>query len=238
MVNLVANAFQMKPGWGLYSLFVLLAAVAALAFSGVLSRRQMESERTPAATPAPAPAAQPANRGLYITIGAVFVLAVLVMAGIYVPKYAKTHALGGNTAATAPAAPATAAPTPAPAAPAVAAPPAAPAPAAATPAKPQAASAAAPPPGPDPKQLQALRDQIDQLTSRAAAVNAGLDSLEKQQEAQGYGLRGDMVASQQRMQTDIARAESALQAKDVDSAQQYLGMGETEAEKLEKFLGR
>ncbi len=238
MVNLVANAFQMKPGWGLYSLFVLLAAVAALAFSGVLSRRQMESERTPAATPAPAPAAQPANRGLYITIGAVFVLAVLVMAGIYVPKYAKTHALGGNTAATAPAAPATAVATPAPAAPAVAAPPAAPAPAAATPAKPQAASAAAPPPGPDPKQLQALRDQIDQLTSRAAAVNAGLDSLEKQQEAQGYGLRGDMVASQQRMQTDIARAESALQAKDVDSAQQYLGMGETEAEKLEKFLGR
>jgi len=96
----------------------------------------------------------------------------------------------------------------------------------------------APPPGPDPKQLQALRDQIDQLTSRASAVNAGLDSLEKQQEAQGYGLRGDMVASQQRMQTDIARAESALQAKDVDSAQQYLGMAETETEKLEKFLGR
>lgn len=188
----------------------------------------------------PAPAAQPAQRGLYITIGAVVVLAVLVAAGIYVPKYAKTHALGGNTAATAPAAPATAAPTPAPAAPAVAATPATPAHLAAAPAKPQDASAAAPavPPGPDPKQLQALRDQIDQLTSRAAAVNAGLDSLEKQQEAQGYGLRGDMVAAQQRMQTDIARAESALQAKDVDSAQQYLGMAEAETEKLEKFLGR
>ncbi len=189
----------------------------------------------------PAPAAQPTQRGLYITIGAVFVLAVLVMAGIYVPKYAKTHALGGNTAATAPAAPASpAVATPAPAAPAVPAAPAAPAHAAAAPAKPQNASAAAPaaPPGPDPKQLQALRDQIDQLNGRAAAVNAGLDTLEKQQEAQGYGLRGDMVAAQQRMQTDIARAESALQAKDVDSAQQYLGMAETETEKLEKFLGR
>jgi hypothetical protein len=188
----------------------------------------------------PAPAAQPTQRGLYITIGAVFVLAVLVLAGIYVPKYARTHALGGNATAPAPTAPATAAPTPAPAAPAVAAAPAAPAPPAAVSAKPQGASAAAPaaPPGPDPKQLQALRDQIDQLTSRAAAVNAGLDSLEKQQEAQGYGLRGDMVAAQQRMQTDIARAESALHEKDVDSTQQYLGMAEAETEKLEKFLGR
>jgi hypothetical protein len=185
----------------------------------------------PAMVPPPPP---PTNRGLYITIGAVLVLAVLVMAGIYVPKYAKTHALGASTPAAAPAAPVTASPTPAPAAPA---------PAAAAPAKPQGVSASAPavpapPPGPDPKQLQALRDQIDQLTSRASAVNAGLDSLEKQQEAQGYGLRGDMVAAQQRMQTDIARAESALQAKDVDSAQQYLGMAETQTEKLEKFLGR
>jgi eukaryotic-like serine/threonine-protein kinase len=210
------------------------------------------ARETRAAFPAPVPVAQPAQRGLYITIGAVLVLAVLVLAGIYVPKYAKTHALGGNTAATAPAAPATVVATPAPAAPAVAATPAAPAVAAApaapaapaaVSAKPQGASASAPavpapPPGPDPKQLQAVRDQIDQLTSRAAAVNAGLDSLEKQQEAQGYGLRGDMVASQQRMQTDIARAESALHAKDVDSAQQYLGMAEAETEKLERFLGR
>ncbi|MGC1830773.1 MAG: hypothetical protein WA663_10245, partial [Candidatus Acidiferrales bacterium] len=121
------------------------------------------------------------------------------------------------------------APVPAPATPA------APAPAAAAPAKPQIASA---PPGPDPKQLQELRDQIDQLNGRAAAVDAGLDSLEKQQEAQGYGLRGDMVAGRQRMHADIARAESSLHDKDVDNTQKYLSMAEAETEKLEQFLGR
>ncbi|MGA8367901.1 MAG: hypothetical protein ACLQMT_11245 [Candidatus Acidiferrales bacterium] len=183
---------------------------------------------TPAATSPPA--THPAHRGLYITLGAVVVLAVLALGGIYIPKYAKTHALGGNTPATAPAAtPAPVAPVPAPATPA------APAPAAAAPAKPQIASA---PPGPDPKVLQGLRDQIDQLNGRAAAVDAGLDSLEKQQEAQGYGLRGDMVAGRQRMHADIARAESSLHDKDVDNTQKYLSMAEAETEKLEQFLGR
>jgi hypothetical protein len=114
---------------------------------------------------------------------------------------------------------------------------------AAAPAKPQDASASAPavpapPPGPDPKVLQGLRDQIDQINSRAAAVDAGLDSLERQQEAQGYGLRGDMVASRQRMHADIARAESSLHEKDVDSTQNYLSMAEAETGKLEQFLGR
>ena len=75
-------------------------------------------------------------------------------------------------------------------------------------------------------------------TGRAAAVDAGLDSLEKQQEAQGYGLRGDMVAGRQRMHADIARAESSLHDKDVDNTQKYLSMAEAETEKLEQFLGR
>jgi hypothetical protein len=191
----------------------------------------MENSNRPE-NPAPTspPAVHPTHRGLYITLGAVLVLAVLALGGIYVPKYAKTHALGGNNAATAPAAaPVTAAP---------AAVPAAPAPAAAAPAKPAAPAAPAPPPGPDPKVLQGLRDQIDQINSRAAAVDAGLDSLEKQQEAQGYGLRGDMVAGRQRMHADIVRAESSLHDKDVDSTQNYLSMAEAEAEKLEQFLGR
>jgi hypothetical protein len=198
----------------------------------------MENSARPE-NPAPTspPAVQPTHRGLYITLGAVLVLAVLVLGGIYVPKYAKTHALGGSNAASAPAAaPAPVAPVPAPAA--VPAAPAAPAPAAAAPAKPAAPAAPAPPPGPDPKVLQGLRDQIDQINSRAAAVDAGLDSLEKQQEAQGYGLRGDMVASRQRMHADIARAESSLHEKDVDSTQNYLSMAGAEAEKLEQFLGR
>ncbi|MGC1829904.1 MAG: hypothetical protein WA663_05790, partial [Candidatus Acidiferrales bacterium] len=65
----------------------------------------MENSTRPE-TPAPTspPATHPAHRGLYITLGAVVVLAVLALGGIYIPKYARTHALGGSNAATAPAA--------------------------------------------------------------------------------------------------------------------------------------
>jgi hypothetical protein len=198
----------------------------------------MENSARPE-TPAPTspPVVQPTHRGLYITLGAFLVFAVVALGGIYVPKYAKTHALGGNSAATAPAAaPVAAAPAAVPAAPA------APAPVAAAPAKPQDASASAPavPPGPDPKVLQGLRDQIDQINSRAAAVDAGLDSLERQQEAQGYGLRGDMVAGRQRMHADIARAESSLHEKDVEHAElfEYGGGGSRKARAIPGALIR
>ncbi len=36
--KLIANSFQVKPGWGLYALLVLLGVAAALGFSRVLSR--------------------------------------------------------------------------------------------------------------------------------------------------------------------------------------------------------
>jgi eukaryotic-like serine/threonine-protein kinase len=48
---------------------------------------------TPIALPAVAPAARPgAHRGLYMTLGALIVLAVLVAAGIYIPRGSKTQA--------------------------------------------------------------------------------------------------------------------------------------------------
>ncbi len=199
-------------------------------------------------SPMPPPAAQPTHRGLYITLGAVIVLVILVVGGLYVPQYARTHAFGHRNASPAPAvaAPAadTPAPNPAPAAPSspdASAQPAAPAPPPAAPvaeAPKQSPAAPAPPPGPDPKELEALRDEGDQLSSRAAAVNASIENLQRQQAAQGYGLRGDIVASRQRMESDMARAQSAIQAKDVDSAHKYLDLAGAEAEKLEQFLGR
>lgn len=36
--KLMLNAFQIKPGWGIYALLVLLGLVAVLGFSRVLSR--------------------------------------------------------------------------------------------------------------------------------------------------------------------------------------------------------
>ncbi len=83
-----------------------------------------------------------------------------------------------------------------------------------------------------------LEHQIDQLSSRAAAVNSGLDRLQQQQSTAGYGLRGDMVARQASMKTNLARAESAIQSGDLPKAKKYADMAANDAEALEHFLGR
>jgi tRNA A-37 threonylcarbamoyl transferase component Bud32 len=94
------------------------------------------------------------------------------------------------------------------------------------------------PPAPDPAQLQALDLESDQLSGRASSVVASLDTLQRQQAAQGLGLRGDMVASKQRMETYMSKAQAAIQARDADGARKYLDLAGAEVEKLEKLLGR
>jgi hypothetical protein len=93
------------------------------------------------------------------------------------------------------------------------------------------------PPRPDPAQLAELDHEMDQIFSRQAAANASLDSFQNAQSAQGLQLRGDIVAAQQRMQTYAAKAQSALQAQDIENMKKYLELMETELGKVEKFLG-
>ncbi|HTS13857.1 MAG TPA: serine/threonine-protein kinase [Candidatus Limnocylindrales bacterium] len=93
--------------------------------------------------------------------------------------------------------------------------------------------------GADPaEELKAVDLENDQLSSRASAVNASLDTLQKQQAAAGYGLRGDIVSSQQRMQNYLAKAQAALDRQDAKGAKKYLDLAAVEVEKIERFLGR
>lgn len=89
----------------------------------------------------------------------------------------------------------------------------------------------------DTPQLQQTETEVDQLSSRASAVSASLDGLRKQQAAQGLNLRGDMTAAEQRMETNLSKAQSAIQAQDATQAKHYLDLAEPDVEKLEKFLG-
>jgi serine/threonine protein kinase len=86
--------------------------------------------------------------------------------------------------------------------------------------------------------LEEVEHQADQLNSRASAVSQSIELLRRQQNAQGYGMRGDIVSSEQRMQTDLSKAETALQQQNATTAKKYLDMAEVEVERLEKFLGR
>ena len=82
-----------------------------------------------------------------------------------------------------------------------------------------------------------MERQIDQLSNRATAVNSSLDRLQQQQSNAGYGLRGDMVAKQASMKTNLSKAESAAERGDLARAKKYADMAASDVEALEHFLG-
>jgi serine/threonine protein kinase len=85
--------------------------------------------------------------------------------------------------------------------------------------------------------LEEAEAQEDQLNGRAASVSQSLDNLKSQQSAQGYGLRGDVVSAEQRMQAYMSKAQAALQRQDGPSAKKFLEQADREISFLEKFLG-
>jgi serine/threonine protein kinase len=193
---------------------------------------------------APLPPPPPtSHRGLYMTLGALIVLVGLVVAGIYLPRRGKANA-EDQTHKTAPA--------PAPVEPALVNP-VAENPVPEPPPQAQApvvlakgggkmrsrqggsedgggASAA--------KQLEELQDEIDHLAARAASVNSSVDRLKQQQEAAGFGLRGDIAEHQESMKINLSRAQDAAEHSDAAKAKKYYDRTTADIEALEKFLGR
>jgi serine/threonine-protein kinase len=261
------------------------------------------ADATPTAGSVPAPVVTPpgplpgGHRGLYMALGALIVLAVLVVGGIYLPRHSKTEARQGETEkgeaqqsppgasptnaavpdATVPnaavpdtvvpdtvvpnAVPATMQPTTAPVAAVSKAqtPHATQPPPRATPPADGISNAAQndpiagqtivrepnqvnpePMPGVHPAAAINRDDverQVDQVSNRAAAVNGSLERLQQQQSAAGYGLRGDMAARQASMNTNLSKAESAMERGDLATAKKRADMAESDAEALEHFLG-
>jgi serine/threonine-protein kinase len=210
---------------------------------------------------------QGSRRGVYMALGGLIVVCILGAVAYYAPRKIKTQASGspaGVEAVTPPAAQPVASPAPAAATPPNTPPVASPSPAAAAspvsaPARPaqegdsaaeKARNAAAKQAQLEAQQaaeqeaqrqaaeLSEAEGQADQLNGRAAAVSQSLETLQRQQSAQGYGLRGDIVAAEELMRTDLSRAQSALEAKDGAKAKQFLDAADVQVSKIERFLGR
>ena len=101
----------------------------------------------------------------------------------------------------------------------------------------QAANAAAQAKAEEAAQGEENEHRYDDIDSRSAAVSQSLDNIQRQQAAAGYGLRGDIVSAQQRMKTDLSKAQSAMQKQDTKNAKKYLDMADAELQTIEKFLG-
>jgi hypothetical protein len=200
---------------------------------------------------------QSSRRGLYMALGGLLVVSILAAAAYYVPRKIKTQASDSSKSAPAAVAPAATAPatqpsdSPAPAAAAETPTPSAPAKsaqddsaaekaqsAAAKQAQLEAQQAAEQEAQRKAAELAEAEQQADQLNSRSAAVSSSLETLQRQQSAQGYGLRGDIVAAQELMKTDLSRAQAALEEKDGAKAKQFLDAADVQASKIERFLGR
>jgi serine/threonine protein kinase len=86
-------------------------------------------------------------------------------------------------------------------------------------------------------EAEEVEQQYDQINSRSTAVSQSLDTLKREQAKQGYGLRGDIVAAEQRMQSNLSKAQYFMQKQDTKNAKKYLDMAEGELQTIEKFLG-
>lgn len=87
-------------------------------------------------------------------------------------------------------------------------------------------------------QLEAAENRFTELSARAGAVDGSLNSLRQQQETSGYGLRGDMAAADNRLQSYLRAADQDLRSSNAASANKNLNRAEAELATLEKFLGR
>lgn len=88
----------------------------------------------------------------------------------------------------------------------------------------------------------AERSRVDSLRSdlaiRANTVVKGLDSLEREQRAQGLSLRSDMVSAKLRMETLLDQADRHFNAGRLAEAEQALKDAEIPVRRLERFLGQ
>jgi hypothetical protein len=101
-----------------------------------------------------------------------------------------------------------------------------------------APSAPPTPAGPPPEAMRHARDRFMDLDARADTVRSGIEQLRRQQQAQGYDMRGDMVGALNRMNNSLREADHALNDGNLDVARDYMDRANAELQRLESFLGR
>jgi serine/threonine-protein kinase len=90
-------------------------------------------------------------------------------------------------------------------------------------------------PGVDFDELEA---EVDQLVTRAAAINSSLDSMRHEQQRMGLNLRGDIASRQEAMNQNVTRARDAIKEGNAARLQRFKALATGDVEALERFLGR
>lgn len=91
--------------------------------------------------------------------------------------------------------------------------------------------------GPSRAEIQAAREQLMMLNTRAGSVQTSLQSLQRTQAAKGLNLRADMQQASSLMNSYLQGATDALHANDPVQAKNFMDKAEIQIDKLDKFLG-
>lgn len=100
------------------------------------------------------------------------------------------------------------------------------------------ATPAAAPAGPSAEEIRQAHNRIADLNARAAAAKSGVESIRRQQQAQGYDLRGDVLAAMNRLEQEMHAANQAVNGNDLATANQSMDSADQDLAVLEKFLGQ
>jgi eukaryotic-like serine/threonine-protein kinase len=92
--------------------------------------------------------------------------------------------------------------------------------------------------GPTAEEIDQAREQKTALDARASAVSSSLESLKRQQEADGVGLRRDMAVAYARMNGFLSSANADLASGNITAARSHMDQADKEISTLESFLGK
>ena len=87
------------------------------------------------------------------------------------------------------------------------------------------------------RELDQLAHQANLLDARLAADEATINTMKQAQAEQGLGMRGDIVAAQERLHGNMSRLDAAIQNRDLAAARQYLKLCDRDAATLDEFVG-
>jgi serine/threonine-protein kinase len=76
------------------------------------------------------------------------------------------------------------------------------------------------------------------IEARADAARAGVESIRTQQQRQGLDIRGDILATMNRLTNDLREAHAALELRDLQTAAECMERADKATARLENFLGR
>jgi eukaryotic-like serine/threonine-protein kinase len=92
--------------------------------------------------------------------------------------------------------------------------------------------------GPTAEEVHQAQEQKTALDARASAVSSSLESLKRQQEADGVGLRRDMAVAYARMNGFLSSAGADLASGNITAARSHMDQADKEISTLESFLGK